>query len=49
MNPNRYRNIPQLSGLRFWLILLGVGWLLGTAGLRLDCQIGVYFDCGACC
>jgi hypothetical protein len=32
MNPNSYRSI-QFSGLRFWLILLGIGWLLGTVGL----------------
>jgi hypothetical protein len=32
MNPNRYRSI-QFSGLRFWLVLLAVVWLLGTVGL----------------
>lgn len=32
MNPNSYGTI-QFSGLRFWLVLLAVAWLLGTVGL----------------
>ncbi len=32
MNQNSYRSI-QFSGLRFWLVLLAVVWLLGTIGL----------------
>jgi hypothetical protein len=39
MNPNRYRGI-QFSGLRFWLILLGVVWLLGTVGLGWIVKVG---------
>jgi hypothetical protein len=32
VNPNSYGTI-QFSGLRFWLVLLAVAWLLGTVGL----------------
>jgi hypothetical protein len=32
VNSNSYGNI-QFSGLRFWLVLLAVAWLLGTVGL----------------
>jgi hypothetical protein len=32
VNQNSYRTI-QLSGLRFWITLLAVVWLLGTLGL----------------
>lgn len=32
MNPNSFRSI-QISGLRFWLTLLAVIWLLGSIGL----------------